>query len=144
MQFMNKTLLTLTLCAILAACGNSDNTSTNTDDQSTAARQPEVDTSINNTGASAETSGSSEFQKGAQLISQSDCLSCHKEQDKVVGPAYKEVAQKYEANEKNYTYLAEKIISGGKGNWGEIPMTAHPTLSKDDAKEMAKYILSLR
>lgn len=130
---------------MLASCGNSENTSTTTDDQSTAARQSEVDTATNNIGTDRTTEAASgEFQKGAQLLTQSDCLSCHKEQEKLVGPAYKEVAQKYEASEKNYTYLAEKIISGGKGNRGEIPMTPHPTLSKEDATEMAKYILSIK
>lgn len=142
---MKKVFLSLSICAMLASCGNSENTSTTTDDQSTAAKQSEVDTATNNIGTDRTTEpASGEFQKGAQLLTQSDCLSCHKEQEKLVGPAYKEVAQKYEASEKNYAYLAEKIISGGKGNWGEIPMTPHPTLSKEDATEMAKYILSIK
>ncbi len=84
------------------------------------------------------------FEKGKTLISKSDCLACHKVDQKLVGPAYADVAKKYEANEKNIAYLANKIIKGGAGAWGEIPMSPHPTLSPTDSREMAKYILSLR
>lgn len=83
-------------------------------------------------------------EKGKQLISKSDCLACHKVDQKLVGPAYTEVAQKYDDTDANLNYLAGKIISGGSGVWGQIPMTPHPAISKDDAKEMARYILSLK
>jgi len=84
------------------------------------------------------------FEKGKELIGKSDCLACHKIDQKLVGPAYQDVAKKYEANSKNINYLANKIIKGGAGAWGDIPMSPHPTLSQGDAKEMAQYILSLR
>lgn len=84
------------------------------------------------------------FDKGKNLIATSDCLACHKVDQKLVGPAYEEVAAKYELNDKNVDYLAGKIIEGGAGVWGQIPMSPHPDLSRDNAKEMAKYILSLR
>lgn len=89
-----------------------------------------------------QSSGGNE--KGRELISKSDCLTCHKENDRLIGPAYAEVAKKYENNAKNIEYLAGKIIEGGSGVWGEIPMTPHPDLSKDDAAEMAKYVLSIK
>jgi cytochrome c len=82
--------------------------------------------------------------KGQQLIASSDCYSCHKEQEKLIGPAYKEVAAKYENSAENVTKLADKIINGGKGVWGEIPMTAHPQINQQDAEEMVKYILTLK
>jgi cytochrome c len=63
---------------------------------------------------------------------------------KLTGPAYKEVAAKYENTDANVTLLAEKIIKGGQGNWGNIPMTPHPTLNEADAKQMVKYILLLK
>ncbi|WP_026462615.1 c-type cytochrome [Adhaeribacter aquaticus] len=88
--------------------------------------------------------GGANVEKGKALIGKSDCLACHQIDNKLVGPAYKEVAQKYESNEKNLNFLATKIIKGGAGNWGEVPMSPHPTLSQGDAKEMARYILSLR
>ncbi|MDX5417683.1 MAG: c-type cytochrome [Hymenobacteraceae bacterium] len=84
------------------------------------------------------------YQKGEKLVAGSDCLACHKVDQKVVGPSYVEVAQKYEANDKNVSYLAGKIIKGGAGVWGEIPMPPHPNVSETDAKEMARYILALR
>ncbi|MBC8082929.1 MAG: c-type cytochrome [Hymenobacter sp.] len=81
---------------------------------------------------------------GAKLIAGSTCLGCHKEKEKLVGPAYTAVAAKYPANEANVAMLANKIIQGGKGNWGEIPMTPHPQIPVADAQEMVKYILSLK
>ncbi|RZL16002.1 MAG: c-type cytochrome [Hymenobacter sp.] len=82
--------------------------------------------------------------KGAQLIAGSDCGSCHKQDEKLVGPAYVDIAKKYPATAANIAMLGNKIITGGKGNWGEIPMTPHPALALADTKEMAKYILSLK
>ncbi|MEY3435840.1 MAG: hypothetical protein RL335_296, partial [Bacteroidota bacterium] len=61
---------------------------------------------------------------------------------KVIGPSYVDVAKKY--SERDVKMLAEKIIKGGKGNWGEIPMTPHPNVSQADAEEMVKYILSMK
>lgn len=84
------------------------------------------------------------YEKGMKLIEMSDCLACHKVEDKLVGPSYQDVAGKYEFNDKNVDYLAQKIIKGGSGVWGQIPMSPHPDLKVADAKEMAKYILSLK
>lgn len=81
---------------------------------------------------------------GKALIAGSDCLACHKEKEKMVGPAYADVAKKYENNAKNVKMLAEKIIAGGQGNWGEIPMAAHPNVSQEDAEAMVNYILSIK
>jgi len=83
------------------------------------------------------------FDKGKNLISKSDCLSCHKDDVKLLGPAYVDVAKKYDESAKNIDFLANKIIKGGAGNWGDIPMSPHPDLPKADAQEMVKYILSL-
>ncbi len=69
-------------------------------------------------------------------------MACHKTDSKVVGPSYKDVALKYTT--ADIAMLAQTIIKGGSGNWGEVPMTPHPTLSEEDATEMVKYILSLK
>ncbi len=87
-------------------------------------------------------SSANKFEKGSSLITKSDCLGCHKVKEKNIGPAYTAIADKYSAPDTNY--LSEKIIKGSKGVWGEIPMTPHPQISKADAGEMAKYILSLK
>jgi cytochrome c len=81
--------------------------------------------------------------KGKNLIAKSDCLACHKDDAKLVGPAYVDVAKKYEPTDANISKRADKIIKGGAGAWGEVPMSPHPTLPTADAKEMVKYILSL-
>ncbi|MCX2572979.1 c-type cytochrome [Pedobacter sandarakinus] len=87
-----------------------------------------------------------EFQMsaGEKLINKSDCIGCHNKVNKIIGPAYVDIAKKYPATEKNVNYLADKIIKGGTGVWGTMPMTAHPTLKPADAKLMVKYILSLK
>lgn len=82
--------------------------------------------------------------KGKELIEGQDCKTCHQIETKLVGPAYKDVAKKYDSTAAVIDTLSGKIIKGGSGNWGEIPMAPHPTISKDDAKEMVKYILSLK
>ena len=82
--------------------------------------------------------------EGEKLIAKSDCIGCHNKDKKVVGPSYVDIANKYAANDKNINYLSEKIIKGGSGVWGSLPMGAHASLKKDEAKSMVKYILSLK
>jgi cytochrome c len=82
--------------------------------------------------------------EGKTLISKSDCMACHSIDNKMVGPSYISVADKYALNETNIAGLSKKIINGGSGAWGTIPMIAHPTLSSADADKMVKYILSLK
>lgn len=85
-----------------------------------------------------------EIAAGKALIAKSDCLSCHKTDVKLVGPAYIDVAKKYPATPANYAALSKKVIDGGSGVWGQIPMSPHPTLAAADADKMVKYILSLK
>jgi len=82
--------------------------------------------------------------KALAAIAKSDCMTCHKINETVTGPAYSEVAKKYENTDANVTMLVDKVIKGGKGNWGEVPMLAHPALDPADAKTIVQYILSLR
>lgn len=127
------------LCAVfLAACGGGENTKSEKKDEGASSEAP-VDNSMVKAGA-AEAAAS----KGAALIEQKDCKTCHKVDVKLVGPSYKEVAQKYEATDANIDMLVDKVIKGGSGHWGEVAMLPHADLPKDDAKEMVKYILSLR
>ena len=80
--------------------------------------------------------------EGKSLVEGADCLACHKVEEKMIGPSYKEVAKKYENTPENVEMLAEKIIKGSSGIWGDVPMPAHNGLSKENAKFMAQYILS--
>lgn len=81
---------------------------------------------------------------GLELIGKSDCLTCHKINDAATGPAYSLVAAKYAGVPNITDTLAAKIIKGGAGNWGAIPMSAHPNISVEDAKKMVTYVLSLK
>ncbi|SNR58055.1 MULTISPECIES: c-type cytochrome [Hymenobacter] len=108
---------------------------------SAVARQPQVDTNATKIGT---TPVGTPSEAGAKLIAASDCASCHRENEKLIGPAYQDVAKKYPNTAANVNMLAKKIITGGKGNWGEIPMTPHPALSEKDTQEMVRYILALK
>ncbi|MEX1239135.1 MAG: PQQ-dependent sugar dehydrogenase [Cyclobacteriaceae bacterium] len=88
--------------------------------------------------------GNVQFVKGKILLEQLDCKACHSIKQESVGPAYIKVAERYSERPGIESYLVEKIIQGGTGNWGERPMSAHPDLSVDDAKEIVHYILSLK
>lgn len=146
---MKKSLIILGICSIIMACNNSetsdtaDDTTTLGENQSAAAQQSSVDTNVNKIGTDAVTASAGST-KGKELISKFDCLTCHKIDTKLIGPAYVDVANKYSATDSNIDMLAGKIIKGGAGNWGDIPMAPHPTINTDDAKEMVKYILSLK
>ena len=85
----------------------------------------------------------SEISEGSQLIENSDCKTCHNETVQTVGPSYLAIAEKYPTTDGTTRLLARKIISGGSGNWGEVPMTAHPDLTEPDAEKMVRFILSL-
>lgn len=84
----------------------------------------------------------SKEQKGKLLISESDCFACHTEREKLVGPPYFDVAKKYNAT--HIPMLTKKIIEGGSGSWGSIPMTPHPGMQKEDVEAMVAYILSIK
>ncbi|MFY1046607.1 c-type cytochrome [Chryseobacterium sp. GP-SGM7] len=77
---------------------------------------------------------------GQTMIETSDCLACHSIDERMIGPSYKEIAEKY--SQKDIEQLASKIIEGGSGVWGDVPMAPHSQFSKEDAKKMVEYILS--
>lgn len=71
-----------------------------------------------------------------------DCFTCHQVKNKVVGPAYKDVAKKYKGDAKAVDTLVLKIKNGGSGNWGQVPMAGHPNLSDEDLKLMVRWVLA--
>ncbi|MEO5977442.1 MAG: c-type cytochrome [Chryseolinea sp.] len=81
--------------------------------------------------------------QGKTLVDASDCKTCHHPTNKIIGPSHTDVAKKYEFTKANVGLLADKIISGGSGVWGEIPMSPHADISHADAEKMAMYVLSL-
>lgn len=83
-------------------------------------------------------------QKGEVLIAYSDCYTCHKEDRKSIGPAFKDIAKRYPVQRVYIDMLAQKVISGGKGAWGSATMSDHSKVPIEDAKVMVSYILSLK
>ena len=128
-----KKLFVLFAGSLLAiACGNSSDSSAKKE-----------------TAAPAPASASAASEKGLELIGASDCTTCHRldkdAQGSAIGPAYSEVAAKYApAADTTIDRLVKKIISGGTGVWGTVPMTPHAALSEADVREMVNYILTLK
>ena len=79
-----------------------------------------------------------------QLAKEKNCLACHAIESKLVGPAYKDVAAKYKGDKTAEAKLATKILKGGSGVWGAIPMPANPQVSEAEAKTLAHWVLSLK
>src|SRR5438876_11846016 len=85
-----------------------------------------------------------DYKKGLELVSKSDCFTCHKIDEPLTGPPYRDVANKYASlSDTIVTHLANKVIAGGNGIWGTVPMTPHPGVTQADAEAMVKYILLL-
>ena len=87
--------------------------------------------------------------KGLEMIGASDCTTCHRLHKETagvaIGPSYSEVAAKYSpAADTTVDRIVKKIIAGGSGVWGSVPMTPHPALAPADVKVMVTYILSLK
>lgn len=125
---MKKVLLVMSAAFLLYACGGEGTKAPET------AATPETKTAP---AAAAE-------EKGLNILASLDCTTCHKINEKSIGPAYMDVSKKYEATEANIDSLAHKVIKGGTGVWGTVPMTPHPNLSLDSAREVVKYVLSLK
>lgn len=79
---------------------------------------------------------------GLQLINGSDCKACHALNEKVAGPSYLDIANKYAQKDKNQ--LVSNIIKGSSGIWGEQMMSAHPQLKIEEVNKIVNYILSLK
>jgi cytochrome c len=129
---MKKVLGTVAAVVFLMACGGG------TEKKATEETAAPAATAAN------DLSANPDYQKGLALVAGSDCLTCHKTSEKNIGPAYKDVAAKYENNEENVKMLAAKVIKGGAGVWGAIPMTPHPQIKEEDAEAMVKYVLLLK
>jgi cytochrome c len=77
----------------------------------------------------------------AELAAKKNCMACHAIDKKLVGPAYKDVAAKYKGDKKAAAMLADKVIKGGVGTWGQIPMPAN-NITPDEAKTLVAWVLS--
>jgi cytochrome c len=78
------------------------------------------------------------------LAKKKNCMACHAVDAKVVGPAYKDVAAKYAGNKDAPAALVQKVLKGGSGVWGPVPMPANAQVSEAEAKQLVAWVLSLK
>ncbi|MBP6686535.1 MAG: cytochrome c class I [Lacibacter sp.] len=132
---MKKILFTSAVALVLLACGGSG--TENKEQPKEEAKQE---------AAAPSPSDNPDYEKGLVLVAKPEnlCLTCHKIDEKVIGPAYRDVANKYESNEANIKMLAEKVVKGGTGVWGDVAMPPNAVVTIADAEQMVKYILLLK
>jgi cytochrome c len=131
---MKKTLIAPLALAMLFACGGNESKE---EKKETATEEKKE--------ATEDLSSNPDYQAGLAVIAKNDCLTCHRVDEKIQGPTYRDVANKYAGMPDTIvTHLAKKVISGGTGVWGEIPMTPHPQLTQEEAEAAVKYILLLK
>ena len=136
---MKKILLPIAAFAILVACNSGSDTAAETTTTESA------DTTAVAAPVATDFTSDPNYQKGLEIEAKSDCATCHKLNERLVGPSFKEIANKYAgADEAKIDSLAGKVINGGSGIWGQVPMTPHPAMSKEDAVTVVKYVLLLK
>ncbi len=81
---------------------------------------------------------------GEALTKSSGCAACHSVDKKLVGPAYKDIGDKYKSDKGAEAALIKKVKAGGKGAWGQVPMPPNAHMKDDDIKAMVRWILSLK
>ena len=79
----------------------------------------------------------------AELAKKHNCVACHLNDKKKYGPAFKDIAAKYQGDKAAAAKLAKKIKAGGSGVWGQDPMPPQPSVPKADASKLATYILGM-
>jgi cytochrome c len=142
----------------IASCGNqtgstnesgtdTKNTTNGVNDSNQVGNQtgntPPANDSFANSIPSGSASTGTSASKGAALIASNDCKTCHNINQKMTGPSYQMIADKYGNSEAMADELSLKIIKGGSGRWGQVVMPPHNNVSTEDARDMARYILSL-
>lgn len=78
----------------------------------------------------------------AELAQKKNCMACHAIDKKLVGPAYKDVAAKYVGQKDAVDKLTQKVMKGGTGAWGVIPMPANPQVTEAEAKQLVQWVLT--
>lgn len=132
-KFSNIFALSVVVCFLSVACGSKKEESAPIEQDEYGANEiPQAGPSFEETIA-----------EGKALVESSDCGTCHHPTNMVIGPAHADVAKKYEFTQANVKMLAEKILKGGSGVWGDVMMNPHPDLSQAEAEKMVRYVLSL-
>ena len=79
-----------------------------------------------------------------ELAQKKNCMACHAVATKVIGPSYKDVAAKYAGQADAVAKLSQKVMKGGSGVWGAVPMPANPQVSEAEAKQLVQWILTTK
>ena len=79
-----------------------------------------------------------------ELAQKKNCMACHTIDKKVVGPSYKDVAAKYAGQKDAVDKLAVKVVKGGAGVWGAVPMPANPQVTEAEAKQLVQWIMTIK
>jgi cytochrome c len=115
---------------LFTSCGGDPGTKENSGTDATTAKTEEKDPRI---------------AMGLELVTKSDCFTCHKLTENSIGPAYAAIATKYKSiTTETMDSMVTQIIKGGAGRWGTVPMTPHPAMPKEDAEKMVYYIMSIK
>ena len=77
-----------------------------------------------------------------KLASAKNCLACHAVDKKLVGPSFKDIATKYTDQKDMADKLADKIIKGGAGVWGPVPMPGNAQITPEESKRLASWVLT--
>lgn len=129
---MKKTFIMIAAMGLFAACGGGEK------------EKKELTPEEKTEKTRAELSDNPIYQKALTIIGESDCKTCHLIEEKNIGPAWRDVGNRYADSANAIEYLSHKIIVGGSGVWGQVPMAPHPTMSQEDAETLAKFILLLK
>ncbi len=78
----------------------------------------------------------------ADLAKAKNCMACHAVASKIVGPSFKDIAAKYTGQADAENMLVQKVLKGGSGVWGAIPMPANAQVSEPEARTLVKWILT--
>jgi cytochrome c len=133
---MKLLIKTLAMCSIiLASCQSAEQ-------QNNATSKLSSSDSTNSTRSDLKVDA--EETNKNKLMAKSDCYTCHTNDTKLIGPSFMDIALKYDDNANNIKLLIDKVINGGSGVWGEVPMQSHSQMSDAEAKEMVNYILALK
>ena len=93
--------------------------------------------------AASPTAPAAALAAGLAAVNASDCIRCHGIDRRYVGPAFNQVAARYQGRPDAVDYLVGKIRNGGAGEWGRALMPRHPQLSEEQARQMAQWVMSL-
>jgi len=141
-QMTKRLMIILCLPFLISGCDGNANHQKSPNDTSTVNNGANTTASDSSSGKSNTISIATSTDKGADLIVRNDCRNCHKEREKLIGPAFSDVAKKY--GPSDIDTLAAKIIRGGSGHWGDAAMSPHPSLTLSDAKTIVKFILQYK